>query len=361
MSKNLKGNYLNMEKYKEVVTEFKRIADNQLWNRVDDSFLIGVKDPADEEIYWCSLMGKDEELYGVSMYKGASGLYSYDYIRTKDDQRPDPEMATVQDTILVTLDEEKIFSEAHTNFVSRVDDSEYSKGVHIIPVRMQPGIPAFICNENEMDTAAKVMSKLADFLLNNKSDYSLAGPDVLLLPDNGAQFENWETYRTDKNSQLPDHADGLNLPVEERLKKVVSQLEIQGTIWETHVCYYPFAKSSGSSGGYYPQLLLVINKNKGEVIHHNSFEQGEYSHEVMLSELANACVTAGYIPCEIEVRRPDLQILLSDLFENTGIDVNHVGELLAVRDCLANIIAQVMNRQFNDGEEDCCSAGTCGS
>ena len=113
MSKNLKGNYLNMEKYKEVVTEFKRIADNQLWNRVDDSFLIGVKDPADEEIYWCSLMGKDEELYGVSMYKGASGLYSYDYIRKKDGQRPDPEMATVQDTILVTLDEEKIFSDHH--------------------------------------------------------------------------------------------------------------------------------------------------------------------------------------------------------------------------------------------------------
>ena len=42
-----------MENYKDVVGEFKRIADNELWNRVDDSFLIGVRDPADKEIYWC--------------------------------------------------------------------------------------------------------------------------------------------------------------------------------------------------------------------------------------------------------------------------------------------------------------------
>ena len=98
-----------MQNYESVVSQFKRIADNELWHRVDESFLIGVNNPADKQIYWCSLMGKDEELYGVSMYRGASGLYSYEYIRKKDDQRPDPEMATVQDTILVTLDEEGFF------------------------------------------------------------------------------------------------------------------------------------------------------------------------------------------------------------------------------------------------------------
>tara|TARA_B100000674_G_scaffold236542_1_gene194317 strand:+ start:423 stop:1478 length:1056 start_codon:yes stop_codon:yes gene_type:complete len=351
-----------MENYKDVVGEFKRIADNELWNRVDDSFLIGVRDPADKEIYWCSLMGKDEELYGVSMYKGASGLYSYDYIRKKDGQRPDPEMATVQDTILVTLDEEEIFSEAHGDFIKSVEESEYVEGMHIIPMRMQPGITASICNENEMHTASEIMAKLADFLLQtNQDDYFPAGPEILLLPDDQAQLENWETYRTDKASQLPDPAAGLKLPVDESLKRTVGSLEVKGTIWEAHVCYYPFAISSGSKGGYYPQMLLIINKDKGELIHHIGFEKIEYSHEIMLSEISYACSTAGYIPCEIEVRRPDLKLLLSDLFENTGIDVNHVGELVAVRDCLANIIAQVMNRQFNDGEEDCCSAGTCGS
>ena len=85
-------------------------------------------------------MGKDEELYGVSMYRERQ-----DYILTntfeKDDQRPDPEMATVQDTILVTLDEEEIFSEAHEEFANSVEGSEYVEGMHIIPMRMQPGIP----------------------------------------------------------------------------------------------------------------------------------------------------------------------------------------------------------------------------
>ena len=153
----------------------------------------------------------------------------------------------------------------------------------------------------------------------------------------------------------------LTLPVEDSLKKAVGQLEIQGTIWETHVCYYPFAVSDGPKGGYYPQMFLVINKDKGEVVHHSSYKYGEYSHETMLSELTNACIEAGYIPCEIEVRRPDLQLLLSDLFENTGIDVNKVSELVAVRDCLANIIAQVMNRHMQESEKDCCAAGTCDS
>ena len=350
-----------MQNYESVVSQFKRIADNELWHRVDESFLIGINNPVDDEIYWCSLMGKDEEIYGVSLYRGASGLYSYDYICKKDDDRPDPEMATVQDTILVTLDEEEIFSEAHEEFINAVEGSEYVEGMHIIPMRMQPGLPADICNEEEMNTASTVLSKLADFLLKtDQNDYSLSGPETLVLPEKDAQLESWENYRVDKNTKLPDPAAELKLPVEDTLKKAVGNLEIQGTIWETHVCYYPFAVSDGPKGGYYPQMFLVINKDKGEVVHHSSYKYGEYSHETMLSELTNACVEAGYIPCEIEVRRPDLQLLLSDLFENTGIDVNKVSELVAVRDCLANIIAQVMNRHMND-EEDCCAAGTCGS
>ncbi len=347
-----------MQNYKALVKEFRRIADNELWDRMDDSFLIGVRDSADKEIYWCSVMGKDEELYGVSMYKGASGLYSYDYICKKDGQRPDPEMATVQDTILVTLDEVEIFSEAHEDFIKSVNESEYVEGMHIIPMRMQPGITASICNENEMHTASQIMAKLADFLLQaNQEDYFLAGPEILLLPDDQAQLENWETYRIDKSSHLPDPSAGLKLPVDESLKRTVGSLEIKGTIWEVHVCYYPFAISSGSKGAYYPQMLLIINKDKGELIHHISFEKIEYSHEIMLSEISDACSKAGYIACEIEVRRPDLKLLLEDLFENTGVDVSQKSELVAVRDCLANIIAQVMNRQFNDQEEDFYAAG----
>ena len=228
-------------------------------------------------------------------------------------------------------------------------------------MRMQPGLPADICNQEEMNTAAVVLSKLADFLLETEeTDYSLLGPETLVLPDNDAQLESWENYRVDKITKLPDPAAELKLPIEDRLKKAVGNLEIQGTIWEVHVCYYPFAVSDGPKGGYYPQMFLVINKDKGEVVHHSSYKYGEYSHETMLSELSNACNEVGYIPCEIEVRRPDLKLLLSDLFENTGIDVNKVSELVAVRDCLANIIAQVMNRHMND-EQDCCAAGTCGS
>ena len=234
--------------------------------------------------------------------------------------------------------------------------------MHIIPMRMQPGIPADICNEKELNTAAFVLSKLADFLLKTEqTDYSLIGPETIILPEKDIHLESWKTYRVDRNNKLPDMAAELTLPVEDSLKKAVGQLEIQGTIWETHVCYYPFAVSDGPKGGYYPQMFLVINKDKGEVVHHSSYKYGEYSHDTMLSELTNACVEAGYIPCEIEVRRPDLQLLLSDLFENTGIDVNKVSELVAVRDCLANIIAQVMNRHMQESEKDCCAAGTCDS
>ena len=39
-----------MQNYESVVSQFKRIADNELWHRVDESFLIGINNPVDEQI-----------------------------------------------------------------------------------------------------------------------------------------------------------------------------------------------------------------------------------------------------------------------------------------------------------------------
>ena len=349
-----------MENYQDLIREFKRIADNELWQKVDDSFLIGIRVPSDTDIYWCSLMGKDEDLYGISLYKGASGLYSYDYIVQKDEEHPDPEMATVQDTILVTLDEEEIFSEAHEEFVKQVENSLYQDDLHIIPMRMRPGLPAFICNEQEMLIATEVMGALADFLLNtDQDDFALEGNETIILPESAANLSEWQSYRVDKADYLPDPTENIELPVQERFKKAVSQYEIQGTIWEVHVCYYPFAVTDGPEGGYYPQMLLVINKDKSEVIHHTSYEYGEYSQDAMLAHIVSACDEAGYIPCEIEVRRPDLELLMQDLFGGSGVDVNRVAELAVVKDCLANLIAQIMNQHFHEHDDDCCAHGTC--
>lgn len=349
-----------MEIYQEVVREFRRIADNQLWNKVDDSFLIGIRVPSDPNIHWCSLLGKDEELYGISLYRGATGLYSYDYIVQKDGEQPDPEMATVQDTILVTLDEEEIFSEAHEEFINEVENSLYEEDMHIIPMRMRPGLPAFICNEQEMLTASEVMGALANFLLNSdQEDYVLEGHETILLPQNEANLSEWQSYKVNKADYLPDPAENIELPVQERFKKALSQYEIQATIWEVHVCYYPFAVSDGPEGAYYPQMLIVIDKQKSEVIHHTSYEHGEYSQDAMLAHLVSTCDEAGYIPCEIEVRRPDLELLVKDLFADSAVEVSRVGELAVVKDALANLIAQIMNEHFHEHDEDCCAHGTC--
>ena len=102
-------------------------------------------------------------------------------------------------------------------------------------------------------------------------------------------------------------------------------------------------------------------KDKSEVIHYTNYEYGEYSQNTMLAHLISACDKAGYIPCEIEVRRPDLELLMQDLFGDSGVDIERVAELAVVKDCLANLIAQIMNRQFQEQGNDCCAAGTCSS
>lgn len=350
-----------MKYYTELVHAFRQLAEQELWNFVDDSFLIGVQSKQTSEIYWCSLMGKMKEVYGLGIYKGSAGLRAFHRILQDPKAAQDPELRTQQDLILFGLDPEEVLSAPQIDFVNKNKSADFGSGNFLIPTRMKPGFPEKVCTSVEIKEGLEVLNTIISFLSSaNIADFDLQGPDAILLPLENSLLNQWTDYRVELSSYLSEERYNTNIEIPEEEFTIVRDLQLEGTIWEIHSCYAPFVIQDGPEGPYHPELILFLNKDRAQIVGHEIYEFGQLSDRELYRSIAKNLSAAGYIPCEIEVKSPKLHHILNSFLGPLGVDIDLVEYLPIVTDCLQSMASQFMQQQNSEGMKECCVKGTCG-
>src|SRR5690625_836002 len=62
--------------WNEVLVETKNLYENEPWRKITDDQVYVIYDEANDEHYFCSILGKAEEIFGLSVYIGFDGLLS---------------------------------------------------------------------------------------------------------------------------------------------------------------------------------------------------------------------------------------------------------------------------------------------
>ena len=223
----------------------------------------------------------------------------------------------------------------------------------MIPSSTKVGTPLNVANDGEVAIATKVLEHYADFMQPlTDSGLQLHGTEYIVLPEDGASFSQWQSYRVKLSDYELDHRSSLDLPIDPGYKTSLADLEIQGTIWEVHECYSPLVITDHSSGPYYPKMILVINKEQGQILAHEIFEFGQYSQNVFLATIIEGFEFSKYIPCEIEVKSKSAHLLLNDLLSDFNVDVNLFESLPNVENCLRSMAAHFMRQNSNETKQD---------
>ncbi len=77
------------------------------WDWMSDSDLVGVKNPQNGEIGYCSVLGALGEFLGLAVYLGLEGLEVCERIRSGDIAPQDPEVDFVQKCLLASFQDRK--------------------------------------------------------------------------------------------------------------------------------------------------------------------------------------------------------------------------------------------------------------
>ena len=342
-----------MSSFEKLSQQFKRIADVKLWNHISGIFLVGIKIKEGSEIYWCSLLNNPNEPYGITIYRGAVGLESFKLLIQNQSDEYEPELATNLDAITISLDKKVNLSDTYNKLLDSNACLQYDDDFYIIPASTRIGTPVSLPDDQELTIASKVLERFSNFMqpLTN-TGLQLHGTEYILLPNDEALFSQWQSYRVKLNDYELDHKALLDLPIDPGYKTSLADLEIQGTIWEVHECYSPMVITDHSSGPYYPKMLLVINKEQGQILAHEIFEFGQYSQNVFLATIIEGFEFSKYLPCEIEVKSKSAHLLLNDLLSDFDVDVNLVESLPNSEHCLRSMAAHFMRQNSNETKQD---------
>ena len=342
-----------MSSFENLSKQFKRIADVKLWNHISGIFLVGIKLEEDSQIYWCSLLNNTDEPHGVSIYRGAAGLESFKFLSQNQSDGYEPELATNLDALTITLKKKAELSDTYIKLLDSNACLLYEDDFYMVPSSTRVGRPVSLADDQEAAIATEVLERFADFMqpLTN-TGLQLHGTEYILLPEDEALFSQWQSYRVKLNDYELDHKASLNLPIDPGYKTSLAELEIQGTIWEVHECYSPMVITDHSSGPYHPRMLLVINKEQGQILAHEIFEFGQYSQNVFLATIIEGFEFSKYIPCEIEVKSKSAHLLLNDLLSDFDVDVNLVERLPHSEHCLRSMAAHFMRQNSNETKQD---------
>ena len=333
--------------------QFKRIANVKLWNHISGIFLVGIKIEEQSDIYWCSLLNNPDESYGITIYRGSAGLESFKLLIQNQSDEYEPEVATNLDAISITLEKKADLPEAYIKLLDNNACLHCDDDFYAIPSSTQVGKPMSLADNREVAIASKVLERFADFMQPlTGTGLKLHGTEYILLPNDEALFSQWQSYRIKLSDYELDHRSLLDLPIDPGYKTSLTDLEIQGTIWEVHECYSPMVITDHSSGPYYPRMILVINKEQGQILAHEIFEFGQYSQNVFLATIIEGFEFSKYIPCEVEVKSKSAHLLLNDLLSDFDVDVNLVENLPNSEHCLKSMAAHFMRQNSNETKQD---------
>ncbi len=98
----------NIDEWKKLFAAAGAFRDAACWRYMDDTDLFAVKDPASGAIYYCSVMGRGGQMFGLAAYKGEKGFAGYERILAGAFEETPMDAMYAQDCYMISFEDREM-------------------------------------------------------------------------------------------------------------------------------------------------------------------------------------------------------------------------------------------------------------
>ncbi|GEM_PF-4108273 len=352
-----------------IATEFQSLAP---WKTFSDTPMIAHVDPVTNLTVYCSILGANEEVFGLAMYPGDAGLQSLlRMLVPVDNAPPDTEAGMLQTAWLLSFDVRRELM---------VEDKALLKAAG---VRMQKGVrrfptfhshePAWLpqtCTAQECRQITDVLACVNRFVRDAHNDPSLI-----------TTLENFErkSGRTRFPIYVPapaDHGapwvirwidattarDEPSFPPFEICATDVQRLRVQcpptADCWQLGTFLLPTPVKERSGGRlFFPRVLLITDAARPFVFHSQLHTPHDNVSHAIGSEFIAALQTNQHRPTTLQVANKSHADILRPLCAALDIQVKIAAELPSLEDAKNSLINDAMMRDLQMQAQDGLGSG----
>lgn len=316
--------------WKQLYSSAQAVQDARPWDVLDDSGLIGVRNPDTNDTGFGCFMGSGGTMFGFVLFRGAEGFRNYrDLMEHQQDPRMDDSWAT-QNAVRLAFgaksdlypEDLEVIRKLGLRFKGKTAWPEFRS--HL------PGFfPWFLTDSEARFLNLGIRAALFHHgkVLGGSIAHSLRGGKCLVyIPQDAnerfkAEWEPCPEIQPDPPKPLP-----MNLG---RIRSLLTGKPKPDSPWEADVFVAP-APVNDRARPYFIHVALACQSVSGHIFHFLVEGPGRATHELVAEVICSSIEKSGYMPRTIFVRDDSVAHSLAPLAAALGLSIEGRGELNAI-------------------------------
>ena len=289
----------------------------QPWRLLGDDQVFGVMDPKSGRMGYCCVLGALDELFALSVYRGAIGYDCYKKTRDADSDADIDDAMSIADILMAEfVDWEEVHKEDKA--AMRRAGAGFS-GPNMFPVfrSTKPGrIPWHIDDAEAFYLSAALKRGSAVFAAVSTGALDLASqPGRILCFYPGETTGRWED-----EPALP-RRESVPIQVDSAAAMSIRSYPIRAElVWEADAAGTT-SVVKGKPGPYFAQAALVVDRASLFLFPVELYEPGAPAAQKAADAVCRACADARVRPARIVVRSQELLVALEPLGTALGVSL----------------------------------------
>lgn len=316
----------NWKKLYNLAIEFTNM---QPWQWMYDNDIFGVMDPDSKEIGYCSIMGNNEEFYGMAIYPGAEGFSSLNAILNQE--YPDEASYGIhsQKCLMMEFGKRDYVSPEQMEIIKKIDVWFENRNFWPIFKDFTPGLYPWQLNEKDlpfMITVVEQALKIATEFKEKKEVFAKHVPDKILtaVPTKKNNKLEWDYEYIKPEKYIKQKKFSVITENDEKLARDLKQKYQRNKMikWQIDYFYSPKpVQDYKSSRPYFPHFFMAVDGFSSIVLGTKLTEHGISKDSIFRHSLLEFIEKHQYIPDKFVVRKIELTKILEDLAKILDIEI----------------------------------------
>jgi len=297
---------------------------------VNDTDLFGVKNPENNEIGYCCIVGALGEFVGVVVYLGTEGLESY--LKTQMSESPEEDVFGTAKYLVASFEDRKFLQKPDHELIKKLGLK--FRGAKSWPLFRvyEPGYYPWYLNRPQVHFLTHALQQAADVSLRIKVNRDLLNNSekvqylVRVAEKSGPELR----WKDEWLSPAPLERTKDEAPVldEIRLQRLKKRSLRPAGIWEVDFFQFP-APIQEEGRPFFPLCLLIVDQDSGFVFG-THLESKDRHRPEFLNQMLKVIEETAYLPQEIWVKREEVFQLFEVLVSRLGLKMKQVKRLKQV-------------------------------
>lgn len=308
---------VSLPTWKSLYESAQRVHAFQLWTVLDDTQLIGVRDPSSGEIGYACVMGCGGTLFGLCFYRGAEGFQSYTRLMSQEMQPESLDTLLVQNCLKLELGSKSDLEKEDVAVIKKLGLAFKGKNSWPHFRSLLPGYYPWHLDETEARFLTLGLNGAChhfQLVLSHAVLESMREGDVLVYTPTKEGFTSaWESWPIHRPPPFPP----LELDYV-RIRTALAKGTKPDSPWEAGTFYSPGAVCE-EDRPFFPKMAMVCQASSGFIFDTHLFGPTESDVQSMSDVIVGVIEKHGILPSEIRFSNGPLMSALTPLSMALGV------------------------------------------